>query len=86
MSNDTIPVIKPHKEIKYSSKQSKYGDLVPSLPARMFCGKSGGDKTILLQSFILDIYRGAFERVYMFSPSVFVDSAWAPVIDSIKIT
>ncbi len=59
--------------------------MVPSLPARLFlCGKSGSGKTILLQSFILDIYRGAFERVYIFSPSVFVDSAWAPVIDYIK--
>ena len=30
---------------------------------------------------ILDIYRGCFERVYMFSPSVHIDAAWRPVIE-----
>ena len=28
---------------------------------------------------ILDIYRGCFERVYIFSPSIHVDQTWEPV-------
>jgi len=79
-----IPSIKPHKEVKYTSKQSKY-DIAPNLPARMFlCGKSGSGKTILLQNFILDIYKNCFKRVYIFSPSIHVDTAWKPVIDYIE--
>ena len=32
-----------------------------------------------MQNLILDVYRDLFERVYIFSPSVDVDSAWLPV-------
>ena len=28
---------------------------------------------------ILDIYRGVFERIYIWSPSISVDSNWTPV-------
>jgi hypothetical protein len=47
-------------------------------------GPSGSGKTILLQNMILDVYRGAFARIYIFSPSIDVDYSWAPVKDYIE--
>ena len=37
---------------------------------------STGGKTVLIQNQILKIYRGSFERIYIFSPSVHVDDTW----------
>jgi GTPase SAR1 family protein len=80
-----IPEIKPIKLKEYTTKQSKYGDVVPKLPTRsIILGPSGSGKTILLQNFILDIYRDAFERIYIWSPSINVDSSWQPVKKYIK--
>jgi ABC-type multidrug transport system ATPase subunit len=45
----------------------------------LLLGPSGSGKTILLQNLILNIYRNCFERIYIFSPSVDVDTTWAPV-------
>ena len=39
--------------------------------------KSG--KTVALISLILEQYRGVFERIYIFSPSINVDDGWIPV-------
>ena len=39
--------------------------------------KSG--KTVALTSLILEQYRGVFERIYIFSPSVNIDDGWTPV-------
>jgi ABC-type cobalamin/Fe3+-siderophores transport system ATPase subunit len=61
------------------AKQSKY-DMVPRLPMRsVILGPSGSGKTILLQNMILDIYRDCFSRIYIFSPSIDVDTTWLPV-------
>jgi hypothetical protein len=40
---------------------------------------SGGGKTTLLASLILDIYRHCWNRLYIFSPTAFLDDAWKPV-------
>ena len=40
---------------------------------------SGGGKSVLLANLVLKVYRGCFERVYIFSPSIDVDSTWVPV-------
>jgi DNA replication protein DnaC len=70
---DTIPVIEPIKLKSYESKQSKYS-MVASLPMRsVLLGPSGSGKTVLLVSMILDLYRDCFARIYIWSPSVFVD-------------
>jgi len=54
--------------------------VVGQLPIRnIILGPSGSGKGILLQNMILDIYRGCFERVYIFSPSVDIDQTWKPV-------
>ena len=34
---------------------------------------------LLLQNMILDIYKNCFSRIYIFSPSIDVDSTWLPV-------
>ena len=61
-----VPAITPIKVKEYESKQSKY-DHVGKLPMRsMILGPSGSGKTILLQHMIMDIYRGAFSRIYIY--------------------
>ena len=51
-----------------------HGDIVPKLPMRsMLVGPSGSGKTVLLTSMILDIYKGCFSRIYVWSPSIEVD-------------
>ena len=74
-----VPSIKPIKLKEYETRQSNY-DMVPRIPFRsMILGPSGSGKTILLQNMILDIYRDCFSRIYIFSPSIDVDSTWLPV-------
>ena len=74
-----VPVIEPIKLVEFTTRQSKY-EMVPQVPFRsVVLGPSGSGKTILLQNFILDIYRDCFSRIYIFSPSIEVDSTWLPV-------
>ena len=73
------PTITPIKLKQFEVKQSSYSH-VPTLPMRsMILGPSGSGKTILLQNMILYIYRGCFERIYIFSPSIDIDHSWLPV-------
>lgn len=75
----SVPKVKPIDLKQYKSKQSKY-DVAARLPFRsMVLGPSGSGKTIILQNLILDVYRDCFERIYIFSPSIDVDSTWLPV-------
>ena len=71
--------IEPIKVKSYKCKQSKY-DIVPEIPFRAICyGPSGSGKSVLLANLILDVYRGCFERVYIWSPSIDIDHTWDPV-------
>lgn len=71
--------IKPISHTEFTCRQSRH-DHVPRVPLRMIIlGPSGGGKTVLLSNLILNIYRGAFERIYIFSPSINVDYVWKPV-------
>ena len=45
-----------------------------------------GGKTVLLTNMILDSYKGCFSRIYIWSPSINVDSTWKPVKDYIRDT
>ena len=79
MAEHKAPGIEPIKHIGYECKQSKY-ELVPQLPMRaMILSPSGGGKTVLLQNMILDMYRGCFNIIYIFSPSIDIDHTWKPV-------
>ena len=78
MPNDKI-IIKPIKVTEYTCKQSKHS-VVPKLPLRgILLAPSGSGKTVLLSNMMLNIYRGCFERIYIFSPSVNVDQTWEEV-------
>ncbi len=78
MSNNKI-IIKPIKVTEYNCKQSKHS-VVPKLPLRgILLAPSGSGKTVLLSNMMLNIYRGCFERIYIFSPSVNVDQTWEEV-------
>ena len=75
----TTPEIEPIKIKEYTVKQSKY-EVAGKLPIRsIMLGPSGSGKTVLLQNMILNIYRDCFNRIYIFSPSIDVDSSWEPV-------
>ena len=81
---NNTPTIKPIDVKEYTSKQSKY-DVVGKLPLRdIILGPSGAGKGVLLSNMILDIYRGCFDRIYIFSPSVNVDKTWVPVKEYIE--
>ena len=71
--------IKPIDLKEYSCKQSKHNH-VPKVPLRMvLLAPSGSGKTVLLSNLILNIYRGCFERIFVFSPSIDIDKTWEPV-------
>ncbi len=80
----SYPKVQPIKLKEYTSKQSKYSQCA-KLPMRsIVLGPSGSGKTILLQNFILDVYEGCFDKIYIFSPSVNLDHTWLPVKEYIK--
>ena len=77
--SDKVPVIKPIKVKQYEVKQSKY-EHVSKLPCRsVINAASGSGKPVLIHNLILDIYRGCFERIFVFSPSIDIDDSWRPV-------
>ena len=84
MSEKPAPEIKPINEITYEVKQSKYEN-VPKLPIRGYLvAPSSGGKSTLLVNKILNIYRDCFDRIYVFSPSVELDTIWQPVKEYVE--
>ncbi len=83
MAHHGAPDTKPAKPARnaptYEVAVPRY-EACQELPLRtILLGLSGFGKTVLLASMILDLYKDCFERVFIFSPSVFVDDVWAPV-------
>lgn len=80
MENKATPIeIKPIKAAEYHVKQSRFKQLY-GLPTRsLILGPSGTGKSVLLANMVLDIYRDCFEKIYIFSPSIFIDNTWEPV-------
>lgn len=78
-SNHNSLDIRPIGTVDYIHKQSIHQH-VPRVPLRLILlAPSGSGKTVLISNLILNIYRGAFERIFVFSPSIDVDSAWIEV-------
>jgi hypothetical protein len=76
--------IRVHDHSKWVCKQSKHSHL-PSLPCRgILIGPSNSGKSTVMSSMILDHYRGCFARIYIMSPSIFLDSVWDPVKEYIR--
>ena len=76
---EDIPIVKPYKTKEYTCAQSKY-DVAPRIPFSMvMTGQSGSGKIVLLSNFILNIYRGCFSRIFIWSSSIDLDPVWAPV-------
>ena len=74
------PSLKPIGLKEHTCSQGHYGNIVPKLPMRsMLVGPSGSGKTVLLTNMILDIYKGCFSRIYIWSPSIEVDNTWKHV-------
>jgi hypothetical protein len=77
--------IQVHDKTVWHCKQSKLAHM-PSLPMRgVMVAPSGAFKTVAIVDLILRFYRGCFERVYIFSPSANIDSAWRPVKEYIRV-
>ena len=73
------PIVKTVNVKEYEFKQSKY-EITPRLPfSQLIVGPSGSGKGMILQTMVLDIYRDVFARIYIWSPSISVDSNWTPV-------
>ena len=81
----TTPSLKPVQSKEHTCSQGHYGDIVPKLPMRsMLVGPSGSGKTVRLTNMILDMYKGCFSRIYIWSPSIEVDNTWKPVKDYLR--
>ena len=50
----------------------------------MLVGPSGSGKTVRLTNMILDMSKGCFSRIYIWSPSIEVGQTWKPVKDYIR--
>ena len=73
---DSVPIIKAPVIKNYNIKQSKY-DVVPKIPFKtVIYAPSNSGKTVMITNLIEHIYRGCFERVYIFSPSITLDDSW----------
>ena len=71
--------IKLFPTAEYGSKQPS-DPVVPLVPCTgIFLGPSKSGKTVALISMILEQYRGVFEKIYIFSPSINIDDGWIPV-------
>ena len=73
------PIVKPYKTKEYTFTQSNY-EVAPRIPfSVVITGQSGSGKTVLLSNLILDIYKGCFSRIFIWSSSIDLDPVWTPV-------
>ncbi len=72
-------LIQPLSTKTFNAKQSKY-TMCAELPMRsIILGPSGSGKSVLLQTLSMDIYRGCFEKIFLISPTIHMDTSWGPV-------
>ena len=79
--NHKSPEIKAIKTTQYTSKQPHY-DFMGSLPTRsILLGPSGTGKTTVMANLLLNHYRGCFQQIYIWSPTMGVDKTWDVIKD-----
>jgi hypothetical protein len=82
--------IQVHDKSAWECRQSRHGHL-PKLPARgILVAPSQQFKTTALTDMILRHYtdgrgKSCFERIFIFSPSVDIDSSWGPVKEFVRV-
>ena len=74
----SAPKVKPPKGLpRYTVPQSKYAALEDVNPCRFWISApSNSGKTVLILSWLLDIMRGKYDVIYLFSPSADLDVSW----------
>ena len=73
-----MPKVNKIEVTQYELKQPK-SEVMSSTPLRgLLTNPSGGGKTTLMANMILnpDMYKGVFDRIYIFSPTIHLDSTW----------
>ena len=85
LSSNPLQIQVPKHDV-WHSKQPKIGrGIVPSCPMRICTSSpSGAGKSVWIVDMITRIYAGCFERIFVFSPSVDIDSIWTPVRDYVR--
>ena len=79
-----MPVVNPIKQPEWKSQQSKYSSLPEGgISNGLLVAPSFTGKTTWLSSWLLDWYRGAYARIYIFSPNALTPE-WQPVKDYIE--
>ena len=76
-----MPKVSKIEVTEYELRQPK-SEVMSSTPLRgLLVNPSGGGKTTLMANMILnpDMYKGVFDRIYIFSPTIHLDSTWEPV-------
>ena len=70
---------------RWETKQPRIGaDVVVPTPVRLLvCGPSESRKSTLLVDMVTRIYAGWWERIYVFSPSMHLDSIWQVAKDHV---
>jgi len=72
----SIAKIEPLKMIQYEFKQSNYKNVM-KCPFRLITlAPSGSGKTYLIANIILNLYKNKFKDIFIFSPSIHLDSTW----------
>ncbi len=72
--------ITPEHVPDYTTRQSKVATLCDMLPMRaLVVGPSGAGKGVAMQSMLLHQFKGCFARVWIWSPTIHLDSTWGPV-------
>ena len=73
------PGIILHDHPTFENRRANVGNL-PDLPLRFaFCGSSGQGKGVCQLDLLLRHYRGAFDRIYLYSRSATLDKGWDPL-------
>jgi hypothetical protein len=78
--------VKPPKGMKkFKTKQPPYKHMEGWLPCRsLLTMPSGGGKQIVMLNLALKFWRGCFSRIWLISPTAFLDSGWKPLEDYIR--